>query len=111
MTATADVLEEYLESTADRRMASYEAFLRIPSVSALPEHAADCRRTAEFLADELRTMGVEHVEVAETGGHPLVYGDWLRPEGAPTVPVYGHYDFQPPAPLDEWCKAPLEPLV
>ncbi|TMD28671.1 MAG: dipeptidase [Chloroflexi bacterium] len=111
MTATADVLEEYLESTADRRMASYEAFLRIPSVSALPEHAPDCRRAAEFLADDLRAIGLEHVEVLETGGHPLVYGDWLHAEGAPTVLVYGHYDVQPPDPLDEWELAPFEPLV
>ena len=111
MTATADVLEEYLESTADRRMASYEAFLRIPSVSALPEHAPDCRRAAEFLADDLRAIGLEHVEVLETGGHPLVYGDWLHAESAPTVLVYGHYDVQPPDPLDEWELAPFEPLV
>ncbi len=111
MTTTTDALETYLEANRDRRLASYEAFLRIPSVSALPEHAGDCRRAAEFLADELRTMGVEHVEVAETGGHPLVYGDWLRAEGAPTVLVYGHYDVQPPDPIDEWEKAPFEPLV
>ena len=111
MTATADVLEEYLESTADRRMASYEAFLRIPSVSALPEHGPDCRRAAEFLADDLRAIGLEHVEVLETGGHPLVYGDWLHAESAPTVLVYGHYDVQPPDPLDEWELAPFEPLV
>jgi len=111
MTTTTDALETYLEANRDRRLASYEAFLRIPSVSALPEHAGDCRRAAEFLADELRTMGVEHVDVAETGGHPLVYGDWLRAEGAPTVLVYGHYDVQPPDPIDEWEKAPFEPLV
>jgi acetylornithine deacetylase/succinyl-diaminopimelate desuccinylase-like protein len=111
MTTTADALETYLDANRDRRMGSYEAFLRIPSVSALPEHAPDCRRAAEFLADELRTMGVEHVEVAETGGHPLVYADWLHAEGAPTVLVYGHYDVQPPDPIDEWEKAPFEPLV
>ncbi|HYU48837.1 MAG TPA: dipeptidase [Candidatus Limnocylindria bacterium] len=111
MTATADALETYLDANHDRRLASYEAFLRIPSVSALPENAADCRRAAEFLADELRTMGVEHVEVAETGGHPLVYGDWLHAEGAPTILVYGHYDVQPPDPIEEWEKAPFEPLI
>ncbi|HEV8306810.1 MAG TPA: dipeptidase [Methylomirabilota bacterium] len=111
MTATTDALETYLDANHDRRLASYEAFLRIPSVSALPENAADCRRAAEFLADELRTMGVEHVEVAETGGHPLVYGDWLHAEGAPTILVYGHYDVQPPDPIEEWEKAPFEPLI
>jgi acetylornithine deacetylase/succinyl-diaminopimelate desuccinylase-like protein len=111
MTATADALETYLDANHDRRLASYEEFLRIPSVSALPEHADDCRRAAEFLAGELRTIGVEHVDVAETGGHPLVYGDWLKAEGAPTVVVYGHYDVQPPDPIDEWVKAPFEPLI
>jgi len=111
MTATADALETYLDANHDRRLASYEEFLRIPSVSALPEHAGDCRRAAEFLAGELRTIGVEHVDVAETGGHPLVYGDWLKAEGAPTVLVYGHYDVQPPDPIDEWVKAPFEPLI
>jgi acetylornithine deacetylase/succinyl-diaminopimelate desuccinylase-like protein len=111
MTATTDALETYLDANHDRRLASYEEFLRIPSVSALPEHADDCRRAAEFLAGELRTIGVEHVDVAETGGHPLVYGDWLKAEGAPTVLVYGHYDVQPPDPIDEWVKAPFEPLI
>jgi acetylornithine deacetylase/succinyl-diaminopimelate desuccinylase-like protein len=111
MTATADALETYLDANHERRLASYEEFLRIPSVSALPEHADDCRRAAEFLAGELRTIGVEHVDVAETGGHPLVYGDWLKAEGAPTVLVYGHYDVQPPDPIDEWVKAPFEPLI
>jgi acetylornithine deacetylase/succinyl-diaminopimelate desuccinylase-like protein len=111
MTATTDALETYLDANHDRRLASYEEFLRIPSVSALPEHADDCRRAAEFLAGELRTIGVEHVDVAETGGHPQVYGDWLKAEGAPTVLVYGHYDVQPPDPIDEWVKAPFEPLI
>jgi acetylornithine deacetylase/succinyl-diaminopimelate desuccinylase-like protein len=111
MTATADALETYLDANHDRRLASYEEFLRIPSVSALPEHADDCRRAAEFLAGELRTIGVEHVDVAETGGHPVVYGDWLKAESAPTVLVYGHYDVQPPDPIDEWVKAPFEPLI
>ena len=111
MTTTADALETYLDANHDRRLASYEEFLRIPSVSALPEHADDCRRAAEFLAGELRTIGVEHVDVAETRGHPLVYGDWLKAEGAPTVLVYGHYDVQPPDPIDEWVKAPFEPLI
>jgi len=111
MNTTADALETYLDANHDRRLASYEEFLRIPSVSALPEHADDCRRAAEFLAGELRTIGVEHVDVAETRGHPLVYGDWLKAEGAPTVLVYGHYDVQPPDPIDEWVKAPFEPLI
>jgi len=105
-------LERYLTETEPQRMASYQAFLRIPSVSAIPEYAPDCRRAAEFVADDLRSSDIEHVEVSETSGHPVVYGDWLHagPDG-PTVLVYGHYDVQPPDPLDEWELAPFEPLV
>ena len=109
-TATTD-LEAYLDSNKDRRLASYEAFLRIPSISTLPAHAGDCRATAEFIAAEMRAMGVEHVEVSETGGHPVVYGDWLHAEGAPTALVYGHYDVQPVDPVELWDSAPFEPFV
>jgi acetylornithine deacetylase/succinyl-diaminopimelate desuccinylase-like protein len=77
----------------------------------LPQHAADCRATAEWIAADLRASGVEHVEVAETGGHPVVYGDWLHAEGAPTVIVYCHYDVQPVDPLDLWTSPPFEPVV
>ena len=104
-------LEAYLDENRDARLRSYEAFLRIPSISALPEHAADCRRAAEFVAGELTTMGIEHVEVSDTGGHPVVYGDWLHADGAPTVVVYGHYDVQPVDPLDLWDSPPFEPVV
>ncbi|MEX2011780.1 MAG: dipeptidase [Chloroflexota bacterium] len=111
-TATPDAkLEAYLDANRDARLRSYEAFLRIPSISALPEHAADCRRAAEFVAGELTAMGIEHVEVSDTGGHPVVYGDWLHAEGAPTVVVYGHYDVQPVDPLDLWDSPPFEPVV
>ncbi len=104
-------LERFLEEHRDARYESYRAFLRIPSISTLPEHAPDCRAAATFIADELRTMGVEHVDISETGGHPIVYGDWLHAEGAPTVLVYGHYDVQPVDPLDLWESPPFEPLV
>ncbi|MER3488093.1 MAG: dipeptidase, partial [Chloroflexota bacterium] len=63
------------------------------------------------LADQLAAAGLEHVEVAETGGHPVVYADWLHVPGKPTVLVYGHYDVQPPDPLEAWERAPFEPLV
>jgi len=83
-------LESYLEGTRDARLGSYADFLRFPSVSALPEHSDDCRRAAEWLADQLRAIGAEHVEVSETSAHPIVYGDWLGADGAPTAIVYGH---------------------
>jgi len=86
-----------------------KALLRIPSVSTLPEHNADTRRAAEFCAAELRRISMEHVELVETAGHPLVYADWLHAAGKPTVLCYGHYDVQPPDPLDEWISPPFEP--
>jgi len=104
-------LEAHLAAGAERRLARYTEFLRIPSISGIPAHAPDCRRAAEWLAGELATAGLEHVEVAETGGHPVVYADWLHAEGSPTVLLYGHYDVQPVDPLDEWEAAPFEPLV
>jgi acetylornithine deacetylase/succinyl-diaminopimelate desuccinylase-like protein len=103
-------LDAHLEASRDDRIESLKAFLRIPSVSTLPEHAPDVRRAAEWLAGTLRDAGVEHVEVAETGGHPVVYGDWLHAEGAPTIVVYGHYDVQPVDPLDLWEHPPFEPV-
>ncbi len=104
-------LEAHLAATRDQRMASLLEFLRIPSVSTLPEHAADVRRAAEWLADALRSAGVEHVEVADTDGHPIVYGDWLHAGDVPTILVYGHYDVQPVDPIDEWTSDPFEPVV
>jgi acetylornithine deacetylase/succinyl-diaminopimelate desuccinylase-like protein len=106
-----DALETYLAANADRRLASYLEFLRIPSISAQPEYASSCREAAEWLAGQLRAIGVEHVEVAETGGHPVVYGDWLHAPDAPTAIVYGHYDVQPVDPIELWETAPFEPFI
>ncbi len=86
-------------------------FLRIPSISTLPEHKNDVVRAAQFMADSLKGAGVEHVEVIATGKHPLVYGDWLHAPGKPTVLCYGHYDVQPPDPLDLWLSPPFEPSI
>ena len=109
--ATAPSLEQHLDETLDARLESYLEFLRFPSISALPQHAPDVRRAAEWLAEALRTAGLEHIEVFETGGHPVVYADWLHAEGAPTVLVYGHYDVQPVDPLELWTSPPFEPVV
>jgi acetylornithine deacetylase/succinyl-diaminopimelate desuccinylase-like protein len=88
-----------------------KAFLRIPSISTLPEHKADIRRAAEFVAEELRRAGLAPVELIEGPGHPLVYGEWTGAPGKPTLLVYGHYDVQPPDPLEEWRSPPFEPVV
>jgi acetylornithine deacetylase/succinyl-diaminopimelate desuccinylase-like protein len=104
-------LEAHLDATRAARYASYFEFLRIPSISALPQHAGDCRAAANWLAGRLTAAGLEHAEVAETGGHPAVYADWLHAPGAPTVLVYGHYDVQPVDPLDLWNSPPFDPVI
>jgi acetylornithine deacetylase/succinyl-diaminopimelate desuccinylase-like protein len=104
-------LERFLDTTKEQRLESYKALLRIPSISGMPEYAPDCRAAAEFVAADLRTAGLEHVEVSETGGHPVVYADWLHAAGKPTVLVYCHYDVQPPDPLDLWESPPFVPVV
>ena len=100
---------EFARENHPRFLDELKDLLRIPSVSTLPEHAGDCRRTAQTLADELRRIGMEHVRLIETTGHPLVYADWLHAKGKPTVLAYGHYDVQPADPLDEWHTPPFEP--
>ncbi len=86
-------------------------FLRIPSISSLPEHAADVRRAGEWVMTQLRNAGMEHVEMMETGGHPVVYADWLHAPGKPTVMIYGHFDVQPVDPLELWESPPFEPVI
>jgi acetylornithine deacetylase/succinyl-diaminopimelate desuccinylase-like protein len=104
-------LEAHLVATREGRYDSFLSFLRIPSISALPQHADDCRRAAAWLADALTLAGLEHAEVAETGGRPVVYADWLHAPDAPTVVVYGHYDVQPVDPLELWTSPPFEPVI
>jgi acetylornithine deacetylase/succinyl-diaminopimelate desuccinylase-like protein len=108
---TDPALEAFLAEHAAERLESYKELIRIPSISALPAHAVDCRRAAEWIAADLARIGMEHVEVAETGGHPVVYADWLHADGAPTVLVYCHYDVQPVDPLELWTSPPFEPVV
>ncbi|MGH9615632.1 MAG: dipeptidase [Acidobacteriaceae bacterium] len=100
---------QFARQNQNRFLDELKDLLRIPSVSTLPEHRGDVRRTAEALAEELNRIGLEHVDVIETGGHPLVYADWLHAAGKPTCLCYGHYDVQPPDPLDEWTSPPFEP--
>ena len=100
---------EFARNQQARFLEELKSLLRIPSISTLPEHAGDVRFAAESLARELERIGLEHVRVIETSGHPLVYGDWLHAAGKPTCLAYGHYDVQPPDPLDEWLTPPFEP--
>lgn len=102
---------EYVDSHRDRLLDELKQFLRIPSISAQPAHASDVQRAAHFVAASLTDAGMEHVEIIPTAGHPLVYADWLHAPGKPTVLCYGHYDVQPPDPLDEWISPPFEPTI
>lgn len=103
--------QPFVDANKDRLLDELKEFLRIPSVSTSPEHDADVRRAAEFVADSMRKAGLENVEVIPSKRHPLVYGDWLHAPGKPTVLCYGHYDVQPPDPLEEWETPPFEPTI
>lgn len=101
---------KYLEANADRRLAELCELLRIPSISAQPEHQPDMLQAAKFLHDQFAALGFT-VETVPTAGHPIIYAEWLKTPGAPTVLVYGHYDVQPPDPLDLWTTPPFEPTI
>ena len=104
-------VDTYVEANRSRFLEELFAFLRIPSISTLPEHRGDVAQAAGFAAEALRAAGLENVEVIPTGGHPLVYADWLHAAGKPTVLCYGHYDVQPPDPIEEWISPPFEPTI
>lgn len=101
----------YYQQNRERFLEGLKAFLRIPSVSTLPEHKGDVRRAAAFARDELRQAGLDKAELIEGEGNPLVYAEWLGAPGKPTLLLYGHYDVQPVEPLEEWKSAPFEPEV
>src|SRR5262245_10174549 len=103
-------VERYLETHADRFEEELKAFLRIPSVSAQSAHNADTRRAAEFVAEQFRRLGLA-TEVVATPGQPIVFAQRNGAPGKPTALVYGHYDVQPPDPLDQWISGPFEPTV
>ena len=104
---------DYYQANRDRFLEGLKSLLRIPSISTLAKHKPDVRRAAEFVADELRGMGMEGVEIIEgkENQNPLVYAEWLKAPGKPTLLIYGHYDVQPPDPLDEWVSPPFEPVI
>ncbi|MGH9375230.1 MAG: dipeptidase [Terriglobia bacterium] len=104
---------EYYQSNRASFLDGLTRLLKIPSISALPEHKSDVRRAADFLAEEFRDMGMDGVEVIKgrEGRNPLVYAEWMRASGKPTLLLYGHYDVQPPDPLNEWLSPPFEPAV
>ncbi len=102
---------DYINTNRDRYIDELKEYLAIPSISALPAHAADVRKCAEWTAAEMTRIGLQNVRLIETPGHPVVYGDWLGAEGAPTILFYGHYDVQPVDPLELWESPPFEATV
>jgi acetylornithine deacetylase/succinyl-diaminopimelate desuccinylase-like protein len=102
---------DFINTNRDRFVEELKAYLAIPSVSALPQHQPDVRRCAEWTADEMRRIGLQNVRLVETPGNPVVYGDWLGAEGAPTILFYGHYDVQPVDPVELWDSPPFEATV
>ncbi len=104
-----EAIDLYVRQNEPRFLEELKELLRIPSISTLPEHNRDTHRAAEYVAAKLRDAGLENVEIIETERHPLVYADWLHAAGKPTVLCYGHFDVQPPDPLDLWETPPFEP--
>src|SRR5271169_5310760 len=99
----------YARENQKRFVEELKDLLRIPSVSTAEEHKGDVRKAADVVANDLKRIGFEHVEIIPTNGHPLVYADWLHATGKPTALCYSHYDVQPAEPLDEWITPPWEP--
>src|ERR1035437_952283 len=101
-------VDRFVQQNEERFLDELKAFIRIPSVSTLPEHDGDVERAARFVAASMKAAGLENIEIIPTAKHPLVYADWLNAAGKPTVLCYGHYDVQPPDPVDLWQTPPFE---
>ncbi|HKP53318.1 MAG TPA: dipeptidase [Chloroflexia bacterium] len=102
---------QHVRDNQERYLRELTDFLSIPSVSTLSQHKADILKAAEWVKGDLNCTGLDNVRLIETQGHPLVYADWLHAPGQPTLLIYGHYDVQPPDPLNEWKSPPFEPTV
>ena len=102
---------DYINVHRDRYVDELKEYLAIPSVSALPQHAQDVRRAAEWTANALREAGLQNVRLIDTPGNPVVYGDWLNAPGKPTILFYGHYDVQPVDPVELWTSPPFEATI
>lgn len=105
------MIKQYIDTHQQRFLDELFDWLRIPSVSADSRHKGDVRKAAEYLVNKFKEAGVDKVELCETPGHPIVYAEKMVNPSLPTVLVYGHYDVQPPDPLDLWTSPPFEPVI
>jgi acetylornithine deacetylase/succinyl-diaminopimelate desuccinylase-like protein len=103
--------KNFLTTNQDRYLKELLEFLSIPSISSLKAHKADVAKAGEWVAARLQAAGIENVQVLPTGGHPVVYGDWVHAPDKPTVLIYGHFDTQPVDPLELWTQPPFEPAL
>lgn len=103
--------DAYFKEQREAHLNQLQEFLRIPSISAISAHKDDMRRAARWLETELKRIGMSRVAIMETGGHPVVYAEWLEQPGKPTALIYGHYDVQPVDPLNLWETPPFEPAI
>jgi len=104
-------IKEYVEKNKDRFVSELVELLKIPSISADPAYKKDILKTADAVKKRMEEAGCDIVEICETPGNPIVYGEKIIDKNSPTVLVYGHYDVQPPDPLDLWDNPPFEPVI
>ena len=102
---------EYAHKNRERFTKELSEFIKIESISTDDAYKAQVEKAAEWAAGHLLSIGMENVKLMPTGGHPVVYGDWLKKPGAPTVLIYGHYDVQPVDPIELWETAPFDATV
>ncbi len=111
MSQSIDRAKAYASENREAFLDNLKQLVSIPSVSTHDHNIPDMQQAASWVADKLRQMGIEKVQVMPTGGHPVVYGEWLKKEGAPVVLIYGHYDVQPSEPDELWETGPFEPTL
>ena len=105
------LVETYITEHENAFLEDLKGWLRIPSISTLPEHKDDMQRAANYAVAQLQRMSFDNAGLIQTQGHPLVYGEWLKAPGKPTVLIYGHYDVQPVDPVNLWDSPPFEPTI
>src|SRR3954471_10386281 len=106
-----DKILDFINTNRDRYVEELKDYLAIPSISALPQHAEDVRKCAEWTKNEMERIGLQNVKLIDPPASPVVYGDWLGAEGAPTILFYGHYDVQPVDPVELWESPPFEATI